>query len=160
PHVDVLFLGMFDLSTSYGHPGDFRHPDVAAAVEAALAAAKRHGKVAGMYVPDAQAAAPWVAKGMRFFETASEIGLIAAGPRQTVQGLRKLGALGRPGGMNVALLNLFAVLAPSLGAFARNVSRKGAKGRRQDRKEEDLARSSSCPFLPITTPAWSGSISR
>src|SRR5215475_3109560 len=56
--VDVLFLGMYDLSISYGHPGDFRHPDVAAAVEAALAAAKRHGKVAGMYVPDAKAAAP------------------------------------------------------------------------------------------------------
>ena len=92
PHVDVLFLGMFDLSTSYGHPGDFRHPDVAAAVEAALAAAKRHGKVAGMYVPDAQAAAPWVAKGMRFFETASEIDLIAAGSRQTVQEFRKLGS--------------------------------------------------------------------
>ena len=92
PHVDVLFLGMFDLSTSYGHPGDFRHPDVAAAVEAALAAAKRHGKVAGMYVPDAQAAAPWVAKGMRFFETASEIDLIAVGSRQTVQEFRKLGA--------------------------------------------------------------------
>lgn len=90
PHVDVLFLGMYDLSISYGQPGDFRHADVAAAVEKALAAAKRHGKVAGMYVPDAKAAAPWVSRGMRFFETASEVDLIDAGARAVVSDLRKL----------------------------------------------------------------------
>jgi 2-keto-3-deoxy-L-rhamnonate aldolase RhmA len=90
PHVDVLFLGMYDLSISYGQPGDFRHPDVAAAVEAALAAAERHGKVAGMYVPDAKAAEPWVGRGMRFFETASEVDLIDGGARQLVQRFRAL----------------------------------------------------------------------
>jgi 2-keto-3-deoxy-L-rhamnonate aldolase RhmA len=90
PHVDILFLGMYDLSVSYGQPGDFRHPDVAAAVETAIAAAKRHGKTAGMYVPDAKAAEPWVGRGMRFFETASEIDLIDAGARRTVQQFRGL----------------------------------------------------------------------
>jgi|SRR5581483_6309637 len=90
PQVDVLFLGMYDLSISYGHPGEFGHPDVAAAVEKALAAAKRHGKVAGMYVPHAQAAQPWVARGMRFFETASEVDLIDAGARKTVTEFRTL----------------------------------------------------------------------
>ena len=90
PHVDILFLGMYDLSISCGHPGEFSHPDVAAAVEAALAAAQRHEKVAGMYVPDAKAAAPWVAKGMRFFETASEVDLIDSGARAVVAEFRKL----------------------------------------------------------------------
>ena len=90
PHVDVLFLGMYDLSVSYGQPGDFRHPDVAGAVEAALAAAKRHDKTAGMYVPDAKAAEPWLAKGMRFFETASEIDLIDGGAKQLVKQFRQL----------------------------------------------------------------------
>src|SRR5262249_2653318 len=90
PHVDVLFLGMYDLSISYGQPGDFRHPDVAAAVEAALAAAKRHGKGAGMYGPDAKAAAPVGARGMRFFETASEVDLIDSGARRVVQDFRAL----------------------------------------------------------------------
>jgi 2-keto-3-deoxy-L-rhamnonate aldolase RhmA len=92
PHVDILFLGMYDLSISYGHPGDFRHPDVAAAVETALAAAKKHGKVAGMYVPDAKAAEPWVARGMRFFETASEVDLIDGGARGLVKQFRALTA--------------------------------------------------------------------
>jgi 2-keto-3-deoxy-L-rhamnonate aldolase RhmA len=90
PHVDVLFLGMYDLSISCGQPGDFRHPDVAAAVEAALAAAKRHAKVAGMYVPDARAAEPWVGRGMRFFETASEVDLIDSGARNVVKQFRAL----------------------------------------------------------------------
>jgi 2-keto-3-deoxy-L-rhamnonate aldolase RhmA len=90
PQVDVLFLGMYDLSISYGQPGEFRHPEVAAAVETAIDAAKRHGKVAGMYVPDARAAEPWVAKGMRFFETASEVDLIDSGARHLVQRFRDL----------------------------------------------------------------------
>jgi 2-keto-3-deoxy-L-rhamnonate aldolase RhmA len=90
PHVDVLFLGMYDLSVSYGQPGDFRHPDVAAAVETALAAAQRHGKTAGMYVPDARMAEPWVARGMRFFETASEVDLIDGGAKQLVKQFRQL----------------------------------------------------------------------
>jgi 2-keto-3-deoxy-L-rhamnonate aldolase RhmA len=90
PQVDILFLGMYDLSISYGQPGDFAHPDVAAAVEQALAAAKKHGKVAGMYVPNARAASPWIPRGMRFFETASEVDLIDAGARATVEEFRKL----------------------------------------------------------------------
>jgi 2-keto-3-deoxy-L-rhamnonate aldolase RhmA len=90
PHVDILFLGMYDLSISYGRPGEFGHPDVAAAVEKALAAAKRHGKVAGMYVPDARTAAAWTPSGMRFFETASEVDLIDQGARRIVEEFRKL----------------------------------------------------------------------
>jgi len=90
PHVDILFLGMYDLSISYGQPGNFSHPDVAAAVEKAIAAAKKHGKVPGMYVPNAQAAQPWIARGMRFFETASEIDLIDSGARSTVKQFREI----------------------------------------------------------------------
>jgi 2-keto-3-deoxy-L-rhamnonate aldolase RhmA len=90
PHVDILFLGMYDLSISYGHPGEFAHPDVAAAVELALAAAKRHGRIAGMYVPDAERARPWVSRGMRFFETASEVDLIDSGARNIVRQFREL----------------------------------------------------------------------
>ena len=46
--------------------------------------------LAGMYVPDARAAEPWVGKGMRFFETASEVDLIDCGARQLVKQFRAL----------------------------------------------------------------------
>ena len=62
----------------------------AATVVAAIAAAARHGKVAGMYVPDARVAEPWVARGMRFFETASEVDLIDSGARSLVTRFREL----------------------------------------------------------------------
>jgi 2-keto-3-deoxy-L-rhamnonate aldolase RhmA len=90
PHVDVLFLGMYDLSVSYGFPGEFNHPEVVKAVDAALAAASRHGKTAGMYVPDARGAEPWVSRGMRFFETASELDLIDTAARKIVNQFREL----------------------------------------------------------------------
>lgn len=91
PHVDVMFLGMYDLSVSYGHPGEFRHPEVEVAVDGAIAAARRHGKTAGMYVPDAEMARPWVGRGVRFFETASEVDLIDDGARRLVKAFRSLG---------------------------------------------------------------------
>lgn len=91
PQVDVVFLGMFDLSISFGHPAEFRHPEVVTAAERVVAAAERHGKVAGMWVPDAASAAPWMASGVRLFETASEVDLIAQGSRRTVAEFRSLG---------------------------------------------------------------------
>ncbi len=46
--VDVVWLGHFDLTNSMGIPEQFDHPDYLAAVDRIVAAAKRHGKAAGM----------------------------------------------------------------------------------------------------------------
>jgi 2-dehydro-3-deoxyglucarate aldolase/4-hydroxy-2-oxoheptanedioate aldolase len=92
PHVDVVFLGMYDLSASFKNPGNFQHPDVVAAVERVIASARRHSKVIGMYVPDAEAAARWFARGVTFFETASEVELIGQGARSLVKQFRSIGA--------------------------------------------------------------------
>ncbi len=43
-----------------------------------------------MYVPDAKAAEPWVAKGMSFFETASEVDLIDFGARNLMRQFKSL----------------------------------------------------------------------
>jgi 4-hydroxy-2-oxoheptanedioate aldolase len=40
PGLDMLFIGPNDLSTSLGHPGEMRHPDVQAAIGRILRAAK------------------------------------------------------------------------------------------------------------------------
>lgn len=44
--VDILGIGMNDLTADLGHPGDYRHPDARAACERVIAAAAAHGKVA------------------------------------------------------------------------------------------------------------------
>lgn len=44
--VDILGIGINDLTADLGCPGDYRHPDVRAACERVAAAAAAHGKVA------------------------------------------------------------------------------------------------------------------
>ena len=47
-NIDVIWLGHFDLTNFMGIPGQFQHPDYLAAVRRIAAAAKAHGKVAGI----------------------------------------------------------------------------------------------------------------
>ena len=84
PHVDVVFIGMSDLSVSYGQPGNGEHPDVVAGVNRILDAARLFGKVAGMYVPSYQRARPWIEEGVKFFESAGEVMLVDAGARTLI----------------------------------------------------------------------------
>ncbi len=90
PHVDIAFVGMYDLSLSYGQPGNFQNPELAKGVEHVIACARKHNKVVGMYVPDAAAAQRWYSKGVTFFETASEIDLINQGAQKTVREFRAI----------------------------------------------------------------------
>lgn len=90
PLVDIVFIGIFDLSISYGHPGDFRHPVVKAAIEDVIAAARTGGKVLGMFVPDVELVRDWMDSGVTFFEAQSEVDLIAAGARKLVTAFRAM----------------------------------------------------------------------
>jgi 4-hydroxy-2-oxoheptanedioate aldolase len=46
--IDVLHLGLNDLSVDLGYPGELRHPAVAAACATVIGAAKRQGKLAAV----------------------------------------------------------------------------------------------------------------
>ena len=48
PGLDMLFIGPNDLSTSLGHPGEMRHPDVQAAIGRILRAAKAAETLSGI----------------------------------------------------------------------------------------------------------------
>ncbi len=48
PNIDVVWLGHFDLTNFMGIPGQFQHPDYLAAVRRIAAAARAHGKIAGI----------------------------------------------------------------------------------------------------------------
>src|SRR6185312_11188341 len=90
PLIDIAFVGMYDLSLSYGDAGNFTNPTLARGVETVIECARRNNKVVGMYVPDATAAERWFKKGVTFFETASEIDLINQGAQKIVQDFRTL----------------------------------------------------------------------
>ena len=76
--VDVLFIGPRDLSHDLGVPGDIGAPAYVEALDAVLAAARRHGKACGMLVPEGAGAAARLAQGWSFLAIGSDSTLLAA----------------------------------------------------------------------------------
>jgi 2-keto-3-deoxy-L-rhamnonate aldolase RhmA len=79
PGVDVVFVGTGDLSFSLGLRGQQQHPRVEEAAALVLAAAKRHGKVAGRPAGSASETARYIAEGFLFFQAPSDLALFEAG---------------------------------------------------------------------------------
>ena len=79
--VDVLFIGPRDLSHDLGVPGDVTAPVFAEAANAVVAAAKRHGKAAGLLVNDGAGAAARMEQGFSFVAIGSDSTLLAAAIR-------------------------------------------------------------------------------
>jgi 2-dehydro-3-deoxyglucarate aldolase/4-hydroxy-2-oxoheptanedioate aldolase len=75
--VDVLFVGPRDLSHALDVAGQTQAPVYLAALERVLAAAKGHGKAAGLLVPDGAAAARMSAAGWQFLAIGSDTTLLA-----------------------------------------------------------------------------------
>lgn len=70
--IDVLFLGPTDLSQSLGHPGDFRHPDVLAAMDRVADAVVGSGTTLGIYAGTVDMTREWLDRGARYFTTSLE----------------------------------------------------------------------------------------
>ena len=74
--VDVVWLGHFDLTNFMGIPAQFQHADYLAAVDKLLAAAKTHGKAAGMMAADATWGRDYMAKGFRAIAYGLDLALL------------------------------------------------------------------------------------
>lgn len=64
--VDGVFIGPADLSASMGHLGNANHPEVTAAIHAAIATIRDAGKAAGIVTVDERAARDYLAAGCTF----------------------------------------------------------------------------------------------
>lgn len=88
--VDVIHVGANDLLTALGKPGQFGDPEGAAAIEKVIAAAVRHGKIAGVG-GDRNLARQmeYIRRGARFITTNSEIAFIMAEATRVTTELRR-----------------------------------------------------------------------
>jgi 4-hydroxy-2-oxoheptanedioate aldolase len=77
--VDGVFIGPNDLSASFGHIGNWAHPDVQAALEDAVRRLKRVGKPAGILTPNEEEAKRFIAWGYTFVAVGADLGLLARG---------------------------------------------------------------------------------
>jgi 2-keto-3-deoxy-L-rhamnonate aldolase RhmA len=83
--VDVIHIGSNDLLAALGKPGKFDDPELASALDRAIAAAAAHGKFAGCGGNrDVERQVQAIRKGVRFVTTQTDIGfLMAAASRWT-----------------------------------------------------------------------------
>jgi 2-keto-3-deoxy-L-rhamnonate aldolase RhmA len=88
--VDVVHVGCNDLLNDMGKPGQFGDPEVVAAVERVIGAAKAHGKYAGLGGErDLERQLAFIRKGMRFVTTQTDLGLLMAAATQRAEQIRK-----------------------------------------------------------------------
>jgi len=87
PGVDVIFVGTSDLSFSMGLRGDSGHPRVQEALKRVVAAGKANGKHLGLPVKDADQIKKYIDWGFQWFQTTSELGLMARGAQQILEPL-------------------------------------------------------------------------
>jgi len=80
--VDGVFIGPADLAASLGHLGKPEHPDVVAAVTAAIATIAAAGKAAGVNAFGEELARQYLAAGARFILVGADLTLVARGSEQ------------------------------------------------------------------------------
>ena len=75
--VDAVFIGPGDLAADMGHLGDSAHPEVRAAIDAAIGRICATGKAAGILAPVEADARRWIDLGCRFVGVGSDAGVLA-----------------------------------------------------------------------------------
>jgi len=91
PGIDVIFVGASDLSFSLGLRGQQDHPKLQEAVAKITAAARKHNKILGRASGNPEQIKQYIEEGFLFFQTSTELGLMAAGARELLGPLGKFG---------------------------------------------------------------------
>jgi 2-keto-3-deoxy-L-rhamnonate aldolase RhmA len=87
--VDVIFIGVSDLSFSLGLRGQQDHPSFHAAIERIVAACRKASKPVGRPAGTADAVERFQEQGFQFFQGPTEIGLLNNGTRNLLDPLGK-----------------------------------------------------------------------
>jgi 4-hydroxy-2-oxoheptanedioate aldolase len=72
PGIDFLFVGVFDLAHSLGHPGEVEHREVIEALRDIVAIARISGVAVGTWAPDLKVAARWQDLGVTVVTVATD----------------------------------------------------------------------------------------
>lgn len=87
--VDVIFIGPYDLSTTMGAPGKVGYDSIREIADRVIEVTKQYGKVAGIFVKNAEEAKFYEEKGFRFLLIGTDIGSYAAVCRTTIAQLKQ-----------------------------------------------------------------------
>ena len=92
PGVDGVFIGPYDLSASYGVPGELNHPLVADAMRRVVETSRALGKAAGIHIvhPPVTQVAERLAEGFRFVAYGGDMLLLTPAVLEAAEQLRSL----------------------------------------------------------------------
>jgi 4-hydroxy-2-oxoheptanedioate aldolase len=77
PNIDVVFLGPYDLSQSFGIPGQVNDPRVVKGMEIATKKIRAAGKAAGTFAGNGEAAKRWSGLGVQYISLSVDVGIFA-----------------------------------------------------------------------------------
>jgi 4-hydroxy-2-oxoheptanedioate aldolase len=89
-HLDLAFIGPFDLSQHLGVPGETSHPSVVEAMTRIVERAEARGIATGTWAPTAAAARPWIEAGVRLVTVASTTALFTGAAAALMDELKSI----------------------------------------------------------------------
>lgn len=90
PHVDICYVGTFDLAIDLGTPGDMNSAVVLKAMDRICEVCQHHGVVVGANGSDAATIRTLRTKGVRYFEGPTELDMIDRNSREFMAALSDL----------------------------------------------------------------------
>lgn len=74
--IDVIFIGPYDLSQSFGMPGEVHHPLILEKIEYIIEHARARGKSVGTIVGTPEDARLWIGRGVTYVAYSVDVGMV------------------------------------------------------------------------------------
>jgi 4-hydroxy-2-oxoheptanedioate aldolase len=88
PHIDVIFLGPYDLSQSLGIPGQVRDPRVIDLMQKCVTTIRNAGKAAGTFADKPEIAKQWIDAGIQYMAIGVDVGIFLRACQALVKAVR------------------------------------------------------------------------
>jgi 4-hydroxy-2-oxoheptanedioate aldolase len=88
PHIDVIFLGPYDLSQSLGIPGQVRDSRVIDLMHQCIDTIRSAGKVVGTFADNPEAAKQWIDAGIQYIALGVDVGIFLRACQGLVKAIR------------------------------------------------------------------------
>lgn len=88
PHIDVIFLGPYDLSQSLGIPGQVRDPRVIELMKSAVQTIRNAGKAAGTFADNPETAKQWRDAGVQYVALGVDVAIFLQACQALVKAVR------------------------------------------------------------------------
>lgn len=88
PHIDVIFLGPYDLSQSLGIPGQVKDSRVVDLMQKCVSAIRQAGKVAGTFADNPETAQQWIDAGVQYIGLGVDVAIFLRACEALVKAVR------------------------------------------------------------------------